>query len=109
MQRILLLAVMIPLAFVAVRPATTSPSFEWWTANSLSKIRPNDMPPETVKNPAQLYASRNEFESFQAIFRAQGQNIQNADVDVSNLRSSNGGEISKANVTIYFERYIDLP
>jgi hypothetical protein len=41
MQRVLLLAVVIPLAFAAVRPVAT-PSFEWWTANSLSKIRPND-------------------------------------------------------------------
>jgi Glycoside hydrolase 123, catalytic domain/Glycoside hydrolase 123 N-terminal domain len=108
MQRVLLLAVVIPLAFAAVRPVAT-PSFEWWTANSLSKIRPNDMPPETVKNPARLYASRNEFESFQAIFRAEGQNIQNADIEMSDLKSPDGGGISKANITVYFERYLDLP
>ena len=67
------------------------------------------MPPQTVKNPAQLYASRNEFESFQAIFRAEGQNIQGADVEVSDLKNEKGQQIPKTNVIVYFERYLDLP
>ena len=108
MQRLLLLTVVIPLAFTAVRSAE-SPSFEWWTADSLSKIRPDDRPPENAKNPAQLYASRNEFESFQAIFRAEGQNIQAADIEISDLKSPGGGQIPKTNVMVYFERYLDLP
>ena len=108
MQRFLLLAIVIPLAFKAVRPTAQS-SFEWWTTDSLSKIRPDDKAPETAKNPAQLYASRNEFESFQVIFRAEGQNIQGADMEVSDLKNPRGGQIPKANITIYFERYLDLP
>jgi Glycoside hydrolase 123, catalytic domain/Glycoside hydrolase 123 N-terminal domain len=108
MQRLLLMAIVIPVVLAAVRPAV-HPSLEWWTTDSLSKTRPYDRAPETTKNPAQLYASRNEFESFQAIFRAEGQNIQGADVEISDLKNPSGGQISKANVTIYFERYLELP
>jgi hypothetical protein len=108
MPRLLLLAMIVPVVFAAVRPAAPA-SLDWWTTEALSKIRPNDEPPETTKNPVQLYASRNEFESFQAILRAEGQNIQGMDVEVSNLKNSRGGEIPKSSVTIYFERYLDLP
>jgi hypothetical protein len=108
MQRLLLLAMVIPVVFTAVRPAER-PSLEWWTTNSLFKIRPYDKQPETAKNPVQLYASRNEFESFQAIFRMEGQSVQGADVEISDLINPGGGQISNSNVIIYFERYLDLP
>lgn len=98
----------IPVVLTAVRPAER-PSLEWWTTDSLSKIRPYDNQPGTTKNRVELYASRNEFESFQTIFRAEGQTIQGADVEISDLKNPSGGQISKDNVTIYFERYLDLP
>src|SRR5438477_3636831 len=106
-QRFLLLAMVVPAVFTAVRQPAALP-LAWWTTDALSKVRPDDKPPEATKNPVQLYASRNEFESFQAIFRAESQNIQGADVEVSDLKNPRRGEIAKANVTIYFERYLNL-
>src|SRR5262245_59205202 len=107
MSRLLSLAMIIPVLFTAVQPAPAS--FEWWTTDVLSKIRPTDKPPQTTKNPVQLYAARNEFESFQAVFRSNGQNLEGADIDVSDLKDERGGQIPRANITIYFERYLDLP
>jgi glycosyl hydrolase family 123 len=108
MQRLLLLAMVIPIVLTAVRPAA-QPSLEWWTTDSLSKIRPHDKAPESSKNPVELTASRNEFESFQAIFRAEGQSLRGADVEISDLTNLTGDHISKGDVTIYFERYLNLP
>src|SRR5438270_876983 len=39
----------------------------WWTANSLAKVRPGDAPPSGTPQAVRVYASRNAFEPFQIV------------------------------------------
>src|SRR5581483_8863054 len=57
---------------------------------------------------ARLFAARNEFESFQIVLRADAAGASDVDIDISDLRASHGREISRNNITIYAERFIDL-
>src|SRR5262249_17499922 len=96
----------IPLVLMGLRQP--SPRFTWWTAHSLEKIRPYDAVPDKLQDSIQLSAARNEFESFQIVFRAES-DLEGIDVQVSDLKDPDGAVLSANNVTIYFERYLDLP
>src|SRR5262245_33673664 len=95
----------IPMMFGLVRPRT--PVLYWWTTGPLQKIRPYDSAREKLKNPVQISAARNEFESFQIVFRSDLQDIEAVDVDVSDFKSGNN-VLPKKNITVYFERYLDF-
>src|SRR5439155_13557469 len=80
----------------------------WWKTDALDKIRPYDPPPETLSNSIQIAAARNEFEPFQIVLRSESRDIANVDFQASDLKSSNGAILSKDNITIYFERFMNL-
>jgi hypothetical protein len=64
--------------------------------------------PSTPAKSVDLYAGRNEFESFQIVLRAGATDLSGVDIDFSNFRTSQGTEISKENVTVYLERFLNL-
>src|SRR5882672_6443489 len=97
----------IPLMFAALRPAPVA--LTWWTTDGMEKIRPYDSPPEKPRNAVQISAARNEFESFQVVFRAETADVDRIDLDVSDFKGPGNAVISRNNITIYFERYLDLP
>jgi hypothetical protein len=82
--------------------------FQWWIADSLTKIRPLDPFPDSPVGSAALYAGRNEFEAFQIVLRADEKDAADIDIRVSDLRTSQGAEISRNNVTAYFEQYLNV-
>jgi hypothetical protein len=82
--------------------------FTWWTTHSLAKIKPLDPVPSAPTKSVDLYAGRNEFESFQIVLRAGTTDLSRVDIDFSNFRTSQGAEISKENVTVYLERFLNL-
>src|SRR5262249_4474155 len=47
-------------------------------------------------------------EPFQVVLRGDAQNVDDVDVEASDLTGPGGSVISKENVTIYFEPYVDL-
>jgi len=83
-------------------------SFQWWIADSLTKVRPLDPFPVSPVAVAALYAGRNEFEPFQIVLRADEKDVANIDIRVSDLRTSRGAEISRNNITVYFEQFLNV-
>jgi hypothetical protein len=82
--------------------------FTWWTTHPLAKIKPLDPVPSAPAKSVDLFAARNEFESFQIVLRAGAADLSGVDIDFSDLRTSQGAEISKENVTVYLERFLNL-
>jgi hypothetical protein len=104
----LLTLALIPLLLSALRSQSPDTPL-WWTTDGLEKIRPYDPPPETLSNSIQIAAARNEFEPFQIIVRSDFRDIRAVDVQASDLTGGNGAILSKDNVAIYFERFVNLP
>src|SRR5580658_7539028 len=93
-------------ALFAIRAGSVSaagepPEFKWWIADPLSKIGPLDPFPGSPLKSATLYAGRNEFEPFQIVLRPD-------DDRDSDLRSSQGAEISRNNITAYCEQFLNI-
>jgi hypothetical protein len=82
--------------------------FTWWTTHALAKIKPLDPVPSAPAKSADLYAGRNEFESFQIVLRAGATDLSGVDINFSDFRTSQGVGISKENVTVYLERFLNL-
>ena len=80
----------------------------WWTTHALEKTRPLDPTPHAPANSVELWAARNEFEPFQIVLRAEGQDFTGVDIEVTDLAGLKGTIPAKANITIYFETYINL-
>ena len=80
----------------------------WWVANPLTKVKPLDPVPGSPARSADIQAGRNEFESFQLVLRGGPEDTAGIDVDVSDLRSSDGDTLSRNNVSIYFEGFVNL-
>src|SRR5712672_2790973 len=95
-------------ALAGFQNASAGPGFSWWVANSLEKIRPFDSAPLNATKVVELCVARNEFESFQIVFRSQAADLPGLDVEVSDLRTSQGAEIGKSNITVYLEHFLDL-
>lgn len=99
------------LALFAIESASIqalgAPLVKWWIASSMVKVRPSDSAPGVAVGPAQLYAARNEFAPFQIVLYAD-QKVADVDVDVTDLRTSQGDSVSRAHVMLYAEQYIDL-
>src|SRR5262249_24767717 len=96
----------IPLALTTLRPSP--PSLIWWTTDAMEKVRPYDKPPEKLTDSAQLFAARNEFESFQIVFPADSHDVSGVDAQVVDFSGPQGARISKNNATVYFDRFLDL-
>jgi len=94
-------------AFLRTGGDVTQP-FTWWATNSLEKIKPLDSAPSVPVKTVDLYAGRNEFESFQIVLRAGALDLSGVNIDFSNFRTSQGAEISRENVTVYLERFLNL-
>jgi hypothetical protein len=85
-----------------------APPFKWWVADSLVKIRPLDPLPDSPVRSAALYAGRNEFEPFQIVLRGDDKDVADIDIRVSDLRTTEGAEIPRSNVTVYFEQFLNI-
>lgn len=92
----------------SVPAAGERPSFQWWIADSLTKVRPLDPFPVSPVGVATLYAGRNEFEPFQIVLRPADQDVAGIDIAISDLRTSQGAEISRNNITVYFEQFLNV-
>jgi hypothetical protein len=77
-----------------------------WTVPSLVRVGKTDRP-SNQKN-IDLYAARGEYESFQIVVTAPSSELKNANVMVTDLRSASGKIISKENVTLYREHYVQV-
>jgi len=107
MQRwVVLTTIALPMLFAAIRPA--APRLVSWTTHALDKVRPYAEPPAQLKTSVELFAARNEFEPFQIVLRAGGNDIRDVDFEISDLAGPHGAIIPKSSTTIYFERFIDV-
>jgi hypothetical protein len=84
------------------------PLFTWWIAGPLDKIKPLDSAPGSLVRSVDLYAGRNEFEPFQIVLRPEGRDAAGVDIEFSDFQSDGGAQISKDNVTVYAERFVNL-
>ena len=82
------------IAFMRTAGQVVEP-FTWWTTHPLAKIKPLDPVPSAPAKSVDLYAGRNEFESFQIVLRAGSTDLSGVDIDFSDFRTSQGAEISK--------------
>jgi hypothetical protein len=90
-------------------PAVAEPlPFRWWIADPLEKIRALDPIPNSPVKSAVLHAGRNEFEPFQLVLRSDEKDVADIDIRFSDLRSSQGGEISRNNFSVYFEEFLNI-
>ena len=95
---------------VLAQPAgkAMTPEVNWWTTHALAKIRPQDAAPSEPKHSVEIFAGRNEFEPFQIVLRTESSDLENVDVETSNLSGPEGSSIGQANITIYLESYLKL-
>ena len=97
----------LPILLTVGRPAG-GPRLVWWTADALEKIHPYDHEPKELNQSANISAARNEFEPFQVVLKAETADINDVDVDITDLRGPANALLSKNNVTPYVERFLDL-
>ena len=76
-----------------------------WIQNSMERVM-LDTPPQDIKD-VHLYAARGEYESFQIAINAAQPDITVANVEVSDLRSSDRS-IARNNITLYREHYVNV-
>ena len=103
-----LLFVAMALPFSPARVAGKTRAVDWWIADSMEKIRPHDTQPSPPSRRAEIAAGRNEFQSFQIVLRADLEDIDGVDLDLSDFRTKHGELISNRNVTVYSEQYLNL-
>src|SRR5437867_12054808 len=103
----ILLIAAVPLVFTSLERAP-DPGLSWWTTHSLEKIRPYDRAPEGARQNVKISAARNEFEPFQFVLRANGQDIDAVDVEITDLRGKSAVIPSEKYIVAYLERYLDL-
>lgn len=96
------------LTLAGFETASARLGFSWWVENPLEKIRPFNPAPLNATKVVELWAARNEFEPFQIALRSEAGDVPGLDVDVSDLRTSQGAQIGKSNITVYFEHFLDL-
>jgi hypothetical protein len=96
-----------PLLLSIFAPAS-APALVWWTTHSLEKVRTFEKQPAEPSHTVKIYAGRNEFEPFQIVLRAEGQDINNVDVECTDLRGERGSLSAAQYITVYLERYLNL-
>ncbi len=105
--RILRLIVFVAFAASFTKAAETGP-LQFWITTALVKVRPGDPPLQKSAQNAEIWAARNEFESFQLILRSARGDLSGVDATVSILRAANGSTIPGTPATIYREEYLNL-
>lgn len=86
--------------------AKDGPHVAFWTQHALLKVRPNDPPEKSTS--AELYAARNEFESFQIVIRAASSDLENVDVEITDFSSTAGARIRSDQAVVYLESFLNL-
>ncbi|MGH8245515.1 MAG: hypothetical protein ACREUU_03680, partial [Gammaproteobacteria bacterium] len=81
----------------------------WWTAGALEKVRPYNPAPAAPGQSVDLSAALNEFEPFQIIVRAESDDLDGVRVEISDFVGLRGTILSKANTTVYLQRFLNLP
>lgn len=99
---------LISVLFITPTVSWCDAELTWWTTHPLAKVKPGDAVPTTPAKSVEIYAGRNEFEPFQIVLRAGDQDVPGVDIEISDFRTSDGAEISKKNVTVYLERFLNL-
>jgi Glycoside hydrolase 123, catalytic domain/Glycoside hydrolase 123 N-terminal domain len=110
MQRWILVALAtMPVIATLQRPVPT-PDLIWWTADAMEKVRPNDKQPQSDEGArtVNIAAGRNEFEPFQIVLKAGNADIQDTDVEITDLKSATNSIVSNEHVMVYLERFLDL-
>ena len=102
------LLLLLPLMHLLGAVQETQPLFTWWTTHSLEKVQPQAPLPSSPLKSVDLFAGRNEFEPFQIVLRAEAKDLSGVDIEFSDLRTKEGAEISKKNVTVYLEQFLSL-
>ncbi len=98
------------LAYIAIQAsvnfAAAPARLAVWVEPSLERIGKADRP-KSQKN-IDLFAARGEYESFQVVVKAPSNGLSNVNISVSDLVSENNKRISKKNITLYREHYVDV-
>jgi hypothetical protein len=102
------LALPVVLTLAGLETASGGPRLSWWIQNPLEKVKPSDPVPQDPVQLADLRAARNEFEPFQIVLRSEGKDVPDLDVEFSDFRTSQGDQIEKGNITVYFEHFLQL-
>jgi len=102
------LLLLLPLMLLLGAVPETQPPFIWWTTHSLEKVQPQASLPSSPLKKVDLFAGRNEFEPFQIVLRTEAKDLSGVDIEFSDLRTEEGAEISKKNVTVYLEQFMNL-
>ncbi len=89
---------------LAKRPSQSTPIV--WVVPSLERVGRTS--PAGKGTRIQLEAARGEYESFQAIVQAPANGLKNVNITVSDLRGPNRQLISKQNITLYREHYVNV-
>src|SRR5688500_5386857 len=95
-----------PFVFTFAKPSET-PELVWWTTHALDKVRPYDREPQPSNHSVNISAARNEFEPFQVVLRSNSRDIGGVDIAISDLERPGSARLSKDNITVYLERYMD--
>ncbi len=104
-----LILILFAVTGVALGPAAKPPQpLTWWTTHPLAKVKPFDPVPTMPVKRVDLYAGRNEFEPFQIVLRAKSKDLSGIDIEFSDFRTVQGAEISRKNVTVYLEGFVNL-
>ncbi len=77
-----------------------------WVLPSLERVGKTDRP--KIQKDINLFAARGEYESFQVVVKAPAKGLSNVNISVSDLRSTNGRSISKKNITLFREHYVEV-
>jgi len=100
------------IALVLLQPASLQPArmplFDWWIADPLTKVRPQDPEPPSTVNTVSLSAGRNEFEPFQIVLHPDNGDATDLDVAVSDFLGKGSARIPSDCVTVYVERFVNL-
>ena len=88
--------------------ATGGPVLAVWPASPLVKVRPGDEAPAHKPPAILLWAGRNEFEPFQVVVRAEGGDLDDMDVEVSDFVGPEGRRLPPGSATVYLEQFVEV-
>jgi hypothetical protein len=80
------------------------PAMKVWVVPGMTRVGLEDSPGKDLT--AELYAARNEYESFQIGVRSSAGELTNIKLEVSDLRGADGKTIPRSNFTLYREHYL---
>ncbi|MCC6443426.1 MAG: DUF4091 domain-containing protein [Armatimonadetes bacterium] len=92
------------LSFSALAARPVGAAIAAYTADGLTRIRPDD--PPKLRKAVSLKAARNEYEPFQIVIHGGPQGLKEVNVQVSGLRGPEGRAIAARNIALYREHYI---